>query len=449
MTGERETIFALSSGAGMAAVAVVRLSGPRSGEVLRMLSGRELPAARRLSLRRLRDPRDGGLLDEALVAWLPGPGTFTGEDMVELHVHGGRATVAAVLQTLGRLTGLRMAEPGEFTRRAFMAGRMSLMEVEGLADLLRAETAAQRRLALRAMSGASRAEVARWREGLVRALSRLEAAIDFVDEEDVAAMALAGLGQALEELVADMERALDAARPAERLREGVRVVIAGPPNVGKSSLINALARREVAIVADVPGTTRDVLEVRLDLGGVPVIVADTAGLRESARDAVERMGQARARELVRAADVVIVMRAPDVEGEELPAMVPTARLLRVLNKADLLRHGDSPARGPADADVVLSLKEGRGLDLLEARLAEMARELFAPVEAAVVTRARQRQALESAVAALRDAMAMENLPLELMAERVRQAVRALERVVGRVDVEELLEHIFAEFCVGK
>ncbi len=441
-----DTIFALSSGAGMAGVAVVRLSGGHAGTALRRLTKRDLPPARRLCLRELRDPEDGEVIDQALVVWMPGPGSFTGENVVEFHIHGGRACVRRLLDALGKLEGLRMAEAGEFTRRAFENGRMTLMEVEGLADLIHAETESQRRQALAAASGLGSRRAEGWRDGLVSLLSRLEAVIDFSDEEDVSDSVLSGLGEEIDSLVKEMRGAWEESRRTEALREGVRVVIAGPPNAGKSSLLNALARREAAIVSHEEGTTRDVIEVRLDLGGIPVLLSDTAGLREGhASDAVERIGQERAQDLLRRADLVLWVEAPDVESTEIPHF--DSDVIRILNKSDLV---DSHAEHDR-YDRVISVRKGAGLEELEKEMEAFIRARHAMGEPALITRERQRQALLGACEELEAAArgVGEGIPPELMAEHLRLAMRALERLIGRVDVEDLLDSIFSSFCIGK
>ena len=441
----QDTIFALSSGAGMAGVAVIRVSGGRAGDALRVLTGRELPRARRAVLRRIIDPVNGELVDEALVLWMPGPESFTGEDVAELHVHGGRATVNRVLDVLSGMDGLRPAQAGEFTRRAFESGRMSLMEVEGLADLVRAETEAQRRQALKAARGDTARRVEEWRAGLVFVLSRLEAAIDFCEEDDIAEKALLGVWERMEKLLAEMEEEARAAEVAHKVREGVRVVLAGPPNVGKSSLLNALARREAAIVSDMAGTTRDVLEVRLDLGGIPVILHDTAGLREQGgADEIERIGQEKAEDLLARADMVLWMHAPDVNERPDPPRTDSLTL-RIMNKSDLM--DSSPSR--SEYDLWISVRTGSGLKELEKRLEESIRQRYDQVIPPLVTRRRQQEALSEACANLREALENRERPLELTAELARLASRSLERMVGRVDVEDLLDSIFSEFCIGK
>ncbi len=429
----------------MAGVAVVRVSGPLAAAAISRFSGKEPPAPRRAVVRLLRDPADDELIDEALILWMPGPGSFTGEDVAEFHVHGGRATVRRLLAALSGMEGLRMARAGEFTRRAFDNGRMTLMDVEGLADLLRAETEAQRRQALEAASGAAARRAEKWRDDLIFILSRLEAAIDFIEEEDVAAQALEGLAGRMDDLTASMDAALREARVAERVREGLRIVLAGPPNAGKSSLLNAMARRDVAIVSQTAGTTRDVLEVHMDLDGLPVILCDTAGLRDETGDGdeIEKIGQARARELLKTADAVIWMEAPDARSNEIPHFESDA--LRILNKSDLADSVPLSSR----YDLCVSVKTGEGLKELEERLTGMVHDKYDLVRPPVISRERQRQALERARERLAGARAALDGPVEVTAELARQAARDLERLIGKVDVEDLLDSIFSSFCIGK
>lgn len=436
-----DTIFALATAPGRAGVAVVRLSGPAAGAVLAALAGR-VPEPRRAVLTALVEPTSGEVLDRGLMLWFPAPSSFTGEDVAELHLHGGRAVVTGVLEALARRPGLRPAEPGEFSRRAVRHGRMDLTAAEGLADLVAAETAAQRRQALRQMDGALARLYEGWRAALVGLLAHLEAAIDFPDEDlpdAVADQASAGLATLAHEIAAHLA---DGGR-GERLREGIRVAIVGPPNAGKSTLLNRLAGREAAIVAATAGTTRDVIEVHLDLGGLPLILADTAGLRD-AEEAVEAEGVRRALAWAGSADLKVVV----FDGTVWPARDAAAAALVdddalvVVNKADLLA-------GPMPVPPVLALsaRSGAGLDALEKALAAEAARRWAPGAAPVLTRLRHRAALEDCVAALRRATAAA-LP-ELRAEDVRLAARALGRITGRVDVEELLEVIFRDFCIGK
>ena len=439
-----ETIYSLSSGAGRAGVAVIRVSGPDASAALKALASR-MPEPRRASLCRLTHPATGVAIDEALVLWLPGPQSFTGEDTSEFHVHGGRAVVAAMLDALGSLAALRPAEAGEFTRRAFRNGRLDLVAVEGLADLIAAETEVQRRLAQFHSGGGASAVFETWRGEMIQVLARLEAAIDFVDETGVADAAVSEALPRLRRLLEGMRTGLDDKHRGERVREGVRVVLAGPPNVGKSSLLNCLAKRDAAIVSAMPGTTRDVIEVHLDLAGVPIIVSDTAGLRDGATNEIETAGMARTRATMAGADLVVWVSAPDVD---VPAPVIDSDALRILNKSDLLTGNAAPSTGPA-AQLQVSAKLGQGLDVLVERLSGWARQRFASAESALVTRERQRRAIEACCAHLASATAAEELPLELVTEEVRLAARALARLVGRIDVEDLLDVVFRDFCIGK
>ncbi|MCJ2125469.1 tRNA uridine-5-carboxymethylaminomethyl(34) synthesis GTPase MnmE [Methylobacterium sp. J-077] len=439
---ETETLFAPASGFGRAAVSVIRISGPAAGPVLVALGG-ALPPPRRLSLRSLRDPADGTELDRALVAWFPGPDTYSGEDMVELHLHGGTAVRLGVLTALARMPGCRAAGPGAFTRRAVLNGRMDLAEAEAVADLIDAETEGQRRQALRQLDGALSRQVAAWREEAIDCLAAAEAALDFSDEGDVDEAgldaALFGRAAALCQAIAT---ALHDGRRGERLRDGFFVVLAGAPNAGKSTLLNALSRRDVAIVSDVPGTTRDAIEVRLDLGGLPVFLVDTAGLRETA-EPVEAEGILRSRAHIGAADLVLALVPPDGAMPDLgPAEV---RTLTVLTKADLFA-GSSNAI-PHEA-IAVSARTGTGLEVLLDAIQDEA-EAGLGTGDALVTRARHRAALEACVAHLDRLLAGEGASPELAAEDLRLAVRSLGEVGGHVGVEDVLDRLFSGFCIGK
>jgi tRNA modification GTPase len=450
MVAERPTIYAPSTASGRAAVAVVRISGPRAGAALDALTGRARPVPRVATLARLTDPATGEHLDEALVLWFPAPRSFTGEDMAELHLHGSRAVLAAVLAALARLPGLQLAEAGAFTRRAFDAGKLALDEVEGLADLIQAETEAQRRQALRQLAGELGALTERWRERLVRALAHAEAEIDF-PEEDLPGGLIAALAPELQALVMEIGRHLDDDRRGERLREGLSIAIIGAPNAGKSSLLNRLARREAAIVSAVAGTTRDVIEVQLDLGGFPVIVADTAGLRDlegtSGQAEIEREGMRRALARAETADLkILVLDAAVSSVDPALARLADAATLVVANKIDIANRAVAL---PGHRVHALSAKTGAGLDeFLAALQREVAVRLAAADTAApVITRARHRAALVDTVAALERALA--GTSPELIAEDLRLAARALGRITGRVGVEDVLDLIFREFCIGK
>ncbi|MEW6122844.1 MAG: tRNA uridine-5-carboxymethylaminomethyl(34) synthesis GTPase MnmE [Pseudomonadota bacterium] len=430
-----ETIYALSSGHPPAGIAVLRISGPRAQDAAHSLAGR-LPPPRRASLALLR-AADGQPLDRAMMLFFPGPASATGEDVVELHLHGGRAVVSAVLAALGAMEGLRLAAPGEFTRRAHAAGKMDLAEVEGLADLIDAETEGQRRQALALASGALSRRVEGWRGRLVRALMLVEAGVDFADEGDVPDALLAPARTEAGLLLAELDAALADAARGERVRDGLAVAIAGPPNAGKSTLLNRLAGREAAIVSHIPGTTRDILEVHLDLAGQAVTLIDTAGLRET-DDEIEAEGIRRARARAASADLVLWLSP---EGAPPPADLPHA--LPVRTKADLLAAEGAGANGGA---LAVSARTGAGLDALVARLTARA-EALSGREPALVTRARQRTALADARGHL--ARALEATAEELFAEDLRLAARSLDAVVGRVDVEDVLDALFRTFCIGK
>jgi tRNA modification GTPase len=504
----RPTIFALSSGRGPAAIAVIRISGPRAGDALKALTGK-IPSPRQAALARIRDPRTQDVIDEALGLWFPAPHSETGEDVAELQLHGGRAVIAAVLGALASLDGLRAAEAGEFTRRAFENGKLDLTAVEGLADLVAAETQGQRRQAFRQMKGllGNRAEA--WRQRLIQALALVEARIDFSDEADVPENLLQPALAIARELETEIAAALADGGRGERLREGLVVAIAGPPNAGKSTLLNRIARREAAIVSPFAGTTRDVIEVHLDLGGWPVTLLDTAGIRETA-DPVELEGVRRARERANGADLVLwvvdagqgasaenaagegaakASVAPEGEQSERPRndefndLGPIIWLIR--NKIDLFlvskkrtEHGmhnivtSEAAFDPKKAltnmvnkgltdrnessaysseyEFNISAVTGDGFDRLLDQLSRQAETFLAGAEQAVVTRARHRRALEEVVAALGRVQAGEVAAREdLLAEELRIAARALGRLTGRVDVEDVLDVIFREFCIGK
>ena len=450
----QDTIFALSSGPPPAAVAVIRISGPSARFGLETLI-RRLPEPRRASLAKLRDPETGDVLDEGLALWFPGPRSETGEDMVELHLHGGRAVISATLAALSRLDGFRPAGPGEFTRRALENGCIDLTAVEGLADLIFAETEAQRGQAMRQLQGALGERVEAWRKRLIDSMAMVEARIDFSDEadvpEDLLGTALATARSLREEIL----RALADDRRGERLRDGLVIAIAGPPNAGKSSLLNRIARREAAIVSPYPGTTRDVIEVHLDLDGYPATVLDTAGIREP-EDPVEQEGVRRALARARAADLVLWVvdtTAATADSEPPPEGDAATTVWLLRNKIDLLGTG---AKVGADSDrarrrtFAVSAQTGAGIDALVAALAEHAGQVFVSGEPSIVTRERHRAALTETVEALGRAIEQGSGGQEdLVAEELRVAARRLGRITGRVDVEDILDVIFRDFCIGK
>jgi tRNA modification GTPase len=429
------TIFALASAPGRAGVAVVRLSGPEAGPIAQSLAG-PLPPPRQAVLRRLK--AGAAEIDHALLLWFEGPGSFTGEDVAEFHVHGGRAVREALFGALAGL-GARVAEPGEFSRRAVENGKLDLTQAEAIADLVDAETPAQLRQALRQHDGALADLYEGWRGRLLAALGRAEAAIDFADD-GVGESEFAAARGAASEIAEEIQGHMDDAGRGESLREGLRLTILGPPNAGKSTLINALARRDVAIVSDTPGTTRDVIEVRLNLGGYLLQVADTAGVRET-KDAIEAEGVRRA--LSHAAGGLTLLLLDGSQSEPragLPPDLPEPDLI-VWNKADL---------GFTREGLCISLKTGEGLSMLQAMLQQKVQhKLESPGGAPLLTRPRHRQALGEALQALHHGMQAPADRPELLAEDLRLAMRAIGRITGRVDVEELLDFVFRDFCIGK
>ncbi len=456
MADARPTIFALSSGRPPAAIAVVRVSGPRAGAALAKLIGR-VPEPRQATLTRVRDPATGEAIDEAVVLWFPAPRSETGEDTAELQLHGGHAVIAGVLDALGRIEDCRPAEAGEFTRRAFEHGRLDLTAVEGLADLVAAETPAQRRQAFRQLKGLIGDRAEAWRRALIEAQALVEAGIDFSDEADLPKNLLDAALHAVQQLRSEIAAALADGGRGERLRDGLVVAIAGPPNAGKSTLLNRLARREAAIVSPYPGTTRDVIEVHFDLGGYPVTLLDTAGIRDST-DPVEQEGVRRARAGAASADLVLWVTDISAAGvivDNSDRNTFKSGTWMIRNKVDLAVdklcincESESDISSPMTFSI--SAATGAGADALLAALAAFAQSYFSATEPAVVTRARHRRALEETVAALDRALAERGSGRdELIAEELRGAATTLGRLTGRVDVEDILDVIFRDFCIGK
>lgn len=446
MSALSDTIFALSSAAGRAGVAVIRVSGPQSFTSFNALIKRDnIQLIPKTTLRKIYDPVTGILLDEAFIVSFAGPNSFTGEDVIEYHCHGSPAVVEGVLGALGRMDGHRLAQPGEFTRRAFENGRLDLTAAEAVADLIDAETEAQRQQALDQMGGTLARLYDGWREELVRALAYVEAIIDFPDE-DIPDSETAKALPAIQKLYDDINIHLNDNRRGERLREGIQVAVIGAPNAGKSSLVNALAQRDVAIVSPTAGTTRDVIEVHLNLGGYPVILADTAGLRpdqlsdDNAHDTIESEGIRRALQRAENADIRLLVfdGTNQVIDRHTAALIDETSIV-VYNKADIQTCADQ---------LNISVTTGQGMDQLLAALTQKIGSLMTVSrETPSLTRARHRNALEECAARLNAAMSA-SLP-ELMAEDLRMAVRALGRLTGRVDVEDLLDVIFRDFCIGK
>lgn len=441
----QDTIFALASAPGRAGVAVIRVSGPLAGPALDAVAGAPRPAPRAAALRRFH-AGDGGEIDRGLALWFPGPASFTGEDCAEFHGHGGPAVIAALAEALTAL-GLRPAEAGEFTRRAFENAKMDLTEAEGLADLIDAETEGQREQALSQMTGALRQLYEVWREALISVLAALEGEIDFPDEDDVPEHLSATAGEPLDDLIAALKAHLDDGRRGERVRDGFVVALIGAPNAGKSSLLNALARRDAAIVTDIPGTTRDVLEVRLVLGGFPVILADTAGLRE-AGDSIEAEGVRRA--LARAEDADLRLGVADVSRETSPPILARLRPgdAIILNKTDLASP-DAITSPDGVERFELAASTGAGLEALETWLGETIRARLSRRESPALSRARHRQAVGRALEHLQAARVRLLDAPELASAEVQLGLRALESLTGRIDVEDVLDRVFSQFCIGK
>ncbi|MBT3904681.1 MAG: tRNA uridine-5-carboxymethylaminomethyl(34) synthesis GTPase MnmE [Rhodospirillaceae bacterium] len=443
---QAETIYALASGIGVSGLQVFRISGPQSGAVLKALTGHPLPSPRMATYTKFVQPDAGTDLDQGLILWFPAPASYTGEDVAEVHAHGGRAVRDAFLTAFSKVSGVRQAEPGEFTRRAFENSKLDLTEVEGLADLIEAETDAQRRQALRQMQGALGRLYESWREDLIKSLAHVEAVIDFADEElpeeldSKANERIARVLQEIQDHLADGHR-------GELLRDGVSLAIIGPPNAGKSSFLNHLAQRDVAIVSSEPGTTRDIIEVHLDLAGYPVVVADTAGLREGQSD-IESEGIRRALERANNADLKIYLCdqgswSPD--EKDLKRILDDQTFL-VVNKMDLGDIGDATEM-LGHLIYPISVRTGDGIGNLLSALEASVSEQFEASESPALTRERHRNALEECQEFLQSSLSV--VESEFRAEELRLGVRALARITGRVDVEDLLDVIFNEFCIGK
>ncbi|WP_432431217.1 tRNA uridine-5-carboxymethylaminomethyl(34) synthesis GTPase MnmE [Methylocella silvestris] len=435
-----DTIFAVASGASRAAIAILRLTGPISGAIVKTVAGR-LPAPRVATLATFRDPATGEPIDQGLVIFFQAPRSYTGEDGAEFHVHGGRAVVAGLIAAIGSIDGARAAEAGEFSRRALMNGKLDLGQVEGIGDLVAAETAAQRRQALRQTEGLLGRRAGRWRAALIEASARIAADIDFSDEGDVAAAPALDVAPIIAPVLAELRSELDAARAGERIREGLTIVIAGPPNAGKSTLLNALARRDVAIVSKHAGTTRDVLEVELDLGGYAALLIDTAGLRETA-DPVEQIGVSRALARAQKADLVLWLSEIG-DGQAPDERLGGPELWRIATKADL-----APDAVPS-VGLCVSAASGLNLDILLDRLTHFAGQAGGAGHEGIITQERHRKSIAEAEGALARIQSNPDLAVEIIAEDLRAALFALERLVGRVDVEDVLGDIFSKFCIGK
>ena len=453
MDPREQTIFALSSGRPPSAISIVRVSGPEARATLETLAGR-VPQPRMATRVLLRDSEGQGI-DVAIALWFPGPASATGEDLAEFHIHGSRAVQAALFSALAALENLRAAEPGEFTRRAFEKGKLELTEAEALDDLIHADTDRQRRQALRQLQGLLGDKARDWRKRIIEASALIEAGIDFSDEGDVPAELTAPALEMVKSLAREIEDVLAGQGRSERLRDGLRVAISGPPNVGKSTLINLLARREVAIVSPHAGTTRDIIEVQLDLDGYPVTVMDTAGIRVT-DDAIEQEGVRRAR--VRAAEADLVLWVTDGEHEGGDSEIETsadAAVWIVRNKIDLdsaaerVVSAEGSQQANVKSDFRISASRGDGISELVTALTVFTRDYFGSAEDSLIGRERQRELLQQTVAALRRSLSGGRDGEELIAWELRIASQSLGRLLGRIDVEDILDKIFREFCIGK
>ena len=437
-----DTILALATGSLHAATALIRISGNAASTTADIL-GFKLQKQRLASVAILKDGERK--LDEALVIFFKGPRSYTGEDVMELHVHGGRAVIEAVINTLQKQGGFRIAEPGEFTKRAVLNGKMDLTKAEGINDLIQAETEAQRVQSFAQVDGALSEIAFGWREKAIKIAAHIEAYIDFPDEE-IPESTLTSLGDEMSVLIRDIEKGLNDGRRGEILREGFRVAVIGPPNAGKSTLVNWLSKRPVSIISEQPGTTRDVLEASLDLDGYPVIIADTAGLRAST-DPIENEGIKRAKEWAKTANGRLILLEPSSEADFLERLEPNPECdLVVLNKIDLL-----PTDAKKKEPLSISLKDEIGLDELLKGLKKIVSKTMVGQEPAVITRTRHREALQSclnSITSAKTALLLGEEP-EIVAEELRAATKFLGRVVGAVDVEDLLGVVFGDFCIGK
>lgn len=438
MSNAGDTIFATASGSGRAAISIVRVSGPQAGSAIKCLCGR-LPVPRVASYVSIRDPAQFKLIDKAIVLWFPGPRSPTGEDCAEFHVHGGVAILTSLFKALSRVGDLRPAKPGEFSRRAFVHGKIDLIEAEAINDLTAARTETQLQQALGLLSRDLHPVLSRWRRALIEILAHITAQIDFGEEGDVASHAAEGYAASAKQVKDDIAKLGIASRASEIIRDGFCVVIAGPPNVGKSSLLNVLAKRDVAIVSQLAGTTRDIIEVRLDLNGQEVILVDTAGLHAAA-DLVEAEGIRRAIDRAQRADLILWLDDVRVPVGSHALFPDAANIIEVLNKSDL-------APGRSDA-MLVSARTGEGIDKLLEIISQTAARQGGPSEISVLVTSRHKRAMERAVAHL---ALVESHPeqIELVAEDLRLAVDCLDEIVGGVAVEDVLDEVFSSFCIGK
>ena len=442
------TIYALSSGPGISGVAVVRVSGNDAAKVVKKITGEELPPPKVATLKKLYKIDTNSLIDEGLILWFPGPNSYTGEDLAEFHVHGSRAVISALHSSISKIKNCRLAEPGEFTKRAFQNGKINLLKAESIADLISSETEIQRKQALKVMSNKSSDQYNIWREKLLKILSHVEAKIDFPDE-DLPKNVLSQIKKTSDQVSKEIEKVLDDQKVGERIREGFKIAIVGPTNAGKSSLLNYLSKRDVAIVSEIAGTTRDVIETHLNLDGYPVVISDTAGIRES-KNEIEKKGIKLA--LKRAEDADLKLVIIDVKNthfsDVLKDLVDKNAIL-VINKSDLLNGTINKLIKNYD-HVLISIKNRSNLDQLILKIKSKLKNKFVSSEDILITRERHRQNLEQCIIHLKNFRNKnESEEFDKAAEDLRLATRYLGMIVGKVDVEEILASIFNDFCIGK
>tara|TARA_B100001750_G_scaffold205053_1_gene181834 strand:- start:758 stop:2089 length:1332 start_codon:yes stop_codon:yes gene_type:complete len=442
------TIFALSSGPGISGVAVIRVSGDHTANVIKQITGEDLPVPRVATLRHFNKINNNELIDEGVLIWFPGPNSYTGEDLAEFHVHGSRAVINAIHTSISKIKNCRLAEPGEFTKRAFQNGKINLLKAESIGDLISAETEIQRKQAIQIMNGKSSKHFNSWREKLLKILSHIEAKIDFPDE-DLPKNIIDEIKKTSDDVMNQIKKTLNDQKVGERIREGFKIAIVGPPNSGKSSLLNYLSKRDVAIVSEIAGTTRDVIETHLNLDGYPVIASDTAGIRDS-RNEIEKKGIKIALNRAEDADLrLVIISAKKPDFNRVFKHLLTQNSILVLNKSDLLKRKLNNKIKKYD-HVLISIKKDSNLDKLILKIKNKLKKQFISSEDILITRERHRQNLISCVQHLDNFKRKKSTrDLDKAAEDLRLATRHLGMIVGKVDVEELLGSIFNDFCIGK
>ncbi len=442
------TIYALSTGPGISGIAVIRVSGKNTAEVVKKITGDELPNPREATRRKFNYINTNELIDEGVLLWFPGPNSYTGEDLAEFHVHGSRAVINALHSTISKIENCRLAEPGEFTKRAFQNGKINLIEAESIADLISSETEIQRKQALKIMSGKSSDQFNSWREKLLKILSHIEAKIDFPDE-DLPKDILTNIQKTSDQVSSEIQRTLNDQKVGERIREGFKIAIIGPSNAGKSSLLNYLSKRDAAIVSEIAGTTRDVIETHLNFDGYPVVVSDTAGIRDS-KDEIEKKGIKIALNRAEDADLkLVIVSAKNVDFTKVLKDLLAKNAILVVNKSDLIK-GKLNSKFKKYKHVLISIKKDLNLNKLISKIKSKLKNQFISTENILITRERHRQNLKNCVYHLQKFQEKKYAKdFDKAAEDLRLATRHLGMIVGKVDVEELLGSIFNDFCIGK